>query len=255
MNYLTNFKILKYINSNTLSLPHLKNRISLMLHYLHKKPQISTLCFPSVLQIELTNRCNLDCIMCPRQRMTRQIGDMSLELFKRIVDQLKNKTEIAILHLLGESLLNPHLFEMIDYCKEAGIRTILSTNSTLLRRERIQKLLEAKLDILLLSFDGFSQKTYEKIRHGADFNKTIENVKNFLNLKKNAYPFTIVQMIEMKDTQGEINDFLNFWKGYRVKPLVKPFTHWQGDVESIKELAVKPHGVVGSDKICDRLWM
>ncbi|MEW6096602.1 MAG: SPASM domain-containing protein [bacterium] len=62
-------------------------------------------------------------------------------------------------------------------------------------------------------------------------------------------------MIEMKDTQGEIKDFLNYWKDYSVKPLVKPFTHWQGDVEAINELAVKPHGVVEGSKICDRLWM
>ncbi|MEW6096603.1 MAG: radical SAM protein [bacterium] len=118
-----------------------------MTHYRHKKPQISA--FPTVLQIELTNRCNLNCIMCPRQGMSRQVGDMSLELFKQIVEQLKGKTELAILHLLGESLLNPHLFEMIDYCKEGGIMTVLSTNSTLLRGEKVQKLLDFKLDILL----------------------------------------------------------------------------------------------------------
>ena len=253
MNYLTCLKILKHINSNTVSLPHLKNRAYLMTHYLLKKPKV--LAYPTVLQIELTNRCNLNCIMCPRQGMTRAIGDMPLELFNKIVDQLKGKTEIAILHLLGESLLHPNLFEMIDYCRKIGIRTVLSTNATLLNEQRAQKLLNSKLDILLLSFDGFSQKTYEKIRQGADFNKVVENIKSFLLMKNAPYPFIIVQMIEMKDTQDQIKDFLDFWRDYKVRALVKPFTHWQGDVESIKKLVANPHEVIKSNAICDRLWM
>lgn len=224
-----------------------------MRHYLRKNPQISA--FPTVLQIELTNRCNLNCIMCPRQRMTRQQGDMPLELFKRIIDQLKGKTEIAILHLLGESLLNPYLFEMIDYCHKMGIRTVLSTNSTLLKSKRAEALLNSKLDILLLSLDGFSQKTYQKIRQGANFNQVLENILNFLQMKINTYPYTIVQMIKMKDTQDDIKNFLTFWKDYKIKPLIKPFTHWQGDIDSIKELSVKPQEGTRTYGICDRLWM
>lgn len=253
MNYLNSFKIFRHINSNTLSLTHLKNRISLMRYYLLKNTQVSA--FPTVVQIELTNRCNLNCMMCPRQKMTRQVGDMSWELFKQIIDQLKGKTEIAILHLLGESLLNPHLFKMIDYCQKMGIRTILSTNSTLLKGKKVEALLNSKLDILLLSLDGFSQKTYQRIRQGANFNQVLENILNFLSKKINTYPYTIVQMIKMKETQDEIKDFLTFWKNYKIKPLIKPFTHWQGDINSIKELAVKPSEIVRNQGICDRLWM
>lgn len=248
-------KVLRYINPNTLSPRHLWNRVRMMRSYRDRSPHIAA--FPVVLQIELSNRCNLECIMCPRRGMTRAEGDMDPVLFDKIIDEAAGKAELAILHLLGDSMLNPHLYTMIDRCREAGIRTVLSTNGTLLNEEHARRLRASKLDILILSFDGFRRETYEKVRKNANYDKTLRNIERFLKLPPLDHPHTIVQMIAMKETQEEVREFLDFWKGSRVQALIKPFTQWQGDIDSINALSGNPGGsllAALNDKVCDRVW-
>lgn len=252
---LSYYKVLRYLNANTLSLSHLKNRVRLMRSYQQRSSHIAA--FPVVLQIELSNRCNLQCIMCPRQGMTRSRGDMDPALFRKIIDEAAGKAEFAILHLLGDSLLNPHLYEMIDQCREAGIRTVLSTNGTLLNEKHARRLRASQLDILILSFDGFRRETYEKVRKNASYSRTLRNVERFLKLPPLRHPHTIVQMIAMKETREEAKEFLGFWKGYPAQALIKPFTQWQGDIASINALSDNSGGgplAALRDKVCDRAW-
>ena len=247
--------ILRYLNTHTVSPKHLRNRIRLMRGYQNRNTRIAA--FPVVLQIEITNRCNLECIMCPRQGITRPVGDMDPALFYKIIDEAVGKVEIAILHLLGEPMLNPHLYEMIDYCCKAGIRTVLSTNATLLTEENAWRLRRSKLDVLILSLDGFYPEAYEIIRRNASYQKTREKIERFLKLPPLNHPHTVIQVIRMKETEGELRNFLNFWKNYPVQALIKPFTRWKGDIASINELDNHSNNsqIDGlRDKVCDRAW-
>lgn len=254
MKFINYFKIIKYINWRALGPSYFKNRLKLILSYNKKSATVAG--FPIILQIELSNRCNLNCIMCPRQNMKRIMGDMELELFKKTIDQAKGKSEVIILHFMGESLLNSHIFEMISCCRNANIRTVLSTNGTLLNEEAAKKIIQSKLDILLLPFDGADKETFEKVRRGANFEKVLENIENFLAMKKNLAPFTIIQLIEMQETYKGKQEFLKRWNNYRnVTTLIKPFTRWQGDLETINKLDLERVKQVGANKLCDRAWM
>ena len=44
--------------------------------------------FPLNVAIEITNHCNLNCIMCGNNRLTRPRGIISPELFKKIIDEV-----------------------------------------------------------------------------------------------------------------------------------------------------------------------
>ena len=68
---------------------------------------------PNSLDIELTNRCNLTCPKCPRGSMGRPEGDMSIELFKTVIDSSFPYIYFAWLHLFGEPLLSTELISMI----------------------------------------------------------------------------------------------------------------------------------------------
>ena len=76
----------------------------------------------AIFNIELTNRCPMKCIMCPRTYdMTRAKGFMDYELFKNIVDEyfainvaLLKKDDLW-LHNFGESLLHPQFDKFIKY--------------------------------------------------------------------------------------------------------------------------------------------
>lgn len=97
--------------------------------------------FPQHVNIEVTNRCNASCPMCPMQNMKRKEGNMSFSLFQKIVDECAdNGVEKIKYHIAGEPLIHPKLEEMIEYSKEAGIPdTHLTTNASLLTKERGKK--------------------------------------------------------------------------------------------------------------------
>ena len=56
--------------------------------------------------------------------------------------------------------------------RDAGIRTGMSTNATMLDDKRADMLLDCGLDYAIFAFDGASKETYEKYRIGATFEKT-----------------------------------------------------------------------------------
>ena len=161
--------------------------------------------YPMQVGIELTNNCNLRCVMCPHPRMTRQKGFMSEYLFKKIIDEIKGKSEFLYLYGMGESLLHPKFFEMAEYAVKNGLTTSLSTNLTLLNEERSRKLLESGIDFIVLALDGINKNTYEMIRVGGQFERNLANVKRFLRLKYElkAKCFVDIQFILINDNKDE----------------------------------------------------
>jgi radical SAM protein with 4Fe4S-binding SPASM domain len=154
---------------------------------------------PFRLWIEPTNGCNLRCVMCPNSLPDRPpTAVMEMDLYRSLLDQVRGTVYDANLHHRGEPLLHPRLPEMIGLAREAGISTRLHTNATLLDAERGKALLEAGLDLISFSFDGFTPEAYAAIRRGADFDATLANIEGFLALKRErggGRPVTIFETI------------------------------------------------------------
>lgn len=166
--------------------------------------------------IEITNSCNLTCIMCPRRHMKRTIGFMDFDLFKKIIDEIKGYIELVYISGgLGEPFLHPRLFDMVEYCRKNNVRVGISTNATLLNEKQIRDLIERGPDILLLSLDAVSKEIHEKIRVGSKFERTMSNVESLLKAKKtNSRPYIIAQMVYMETNKAESDLFIDKWKTY-----------------------------------------
>ena len=154
---------------------------------------------PFRLWIEPTNGCNLRCVMCPNSLPERPAAAyLDLGLYRSLLARVHGTVYDANLHHRGEPLLHPDLPVMIREARQAGIATRLHTNATLLDEEKGQALLEAGLDLISFSFDGFTPETYASIRRGADFHSTLANIEGFLRLKRekgSAFPLTIFETI------------------------------------------------------------
>lgn len=191
---------------------------------------------PIRLWLEPTNACNLKCVMCPQSSdSTFQRGFMDFAVFKDIIDEAKAFVYDMNLHHSGESLLHPDIVPMIRYAKESGIYTRMHTNATLLDEDRARGILEAGLDFLSFSFDGYDKKTYENIRRGANFEKTLDNILNFLRLKKELgrqRPFTIFEVINFSDKTDDTAAQERFRKQFDDLPLdqfiLKAAHNWGG---------------------------
>ncbi|MFH1332781.1 MAG: radical SAM protein, partial [archaeon] len=129
---------------------------------------------PISAQLEPTLRCNLKCTMCVREHFKQ--GDMKLEEFKRIINQLDTLVKIH-LQGLGEPFLHPDIFEMIDYASSRNIMVSVITNGTLLNDSFVDKISKSKLFEIGISIDATEKKEYEAIRVGANFGRVIGGVK------------------------------------------------------------------------------
>jgi MoaA/NifB/PqqE/SkfB family radical SAM enzyme len=215
---------------------------------------------PDRLYIESTNICNLSCIMCPtgRKEQVRKKGYMDFELFKSIVDEMAPWVQATTLHIWGEPLLHPRLFDMIAYCDRKGLRSEISTNATLLNEERSRRILDARLGAIYLCLDGMRPETYEQIRVNADYEKTNGHIRRFLELKQAGgyrQPFVNLQIIEMERTVGEVEEFVKAWALPGVDRInVKPFDSWAGQVTDINGLAAEVPQVPTQRYACPNLW-
>lgn len=220
--------------------------------------------YPIHLDIESTSICNLDCPMCPYPEMRIKKGNMGIDLFKNIIDQCDGKVFDVLLHMYGEPLVNKEIFAMISYAKMRGVRiTSMSTNLTLLTREKARQLIEAGLDKITLSFDGTDKQTFEEVRLGANYEKCLENLMGFLEVKqqmKSKTPFTVLQIIQMQQTEPGLKEFVERFQDQPSIDLlkVKSFDTWAGQIEHKTE-AMKPstyhRGKVNDDrKPCPLLW-
>ncbi len=138
--------------------------------------------------IELTNKCNLRCPMCPRSDATgaRGLGLMDFDLYKFIIDQIKNYgAKYVNLNRFGESLLYPKFIEVVEYAKRNDIPNIgVVTNATLLTRELAEAIIDVGLDRIRLSLDTLDPEDYAAGRVGANLYDVLEKIDYFMVYKK-----------------------------------------------------------------------
>lgn len=110
---------------------------------------------PREIQIEVTNRCNLDCGMCPRTRWGMPLVDMTPEVYARVLDRLPSDVLTITLTGWGEPLLHPGFFDMVRAAKSRfpAARVRFTTNGTLLDAFRRARVLESGADQVTLSVD------------------------------------------------------------------------------------------------------
>jgi wyosine [tRNA(Phe)-imidazoG37] synthetase (radical SAM superfamily) len=173
--------------------------------------------FPAALLVEITNRCNLLCRMCPRNQLTREEKDMDVAVFKRLMDEISmHQIDGLWLYNIGESMLHSRFFEMLSYVnKYPNIHPLwLSTNGTTLNETNANKLLNSKLDFLNFSLNALDEETYKIISPRSKFHIVMKNLNNFLMKKKRMNkrkPFLRVQVIDQPEVHNQIKTFIEEW--------------------------------------------
>ena len=135
------------------------------------------------IRIETTNICNAHCIMCPREKLDREKGTMSIDLFKKIIDEVKDYgVESVFLGGFGEALLDPYMVERVRYVKQYGMHSYCISNASLFNKKLSEQLMTAGLDGVRFSFHGMSKDVYEKVHVGLKFSESKKNIMHVINL-------------------------------------------------------------------------
>lgn len=191
--------------------------------------------YPQEVVIELTNHCNLACVMCPQKDMTRSKGFMEEGLYRSIIDQVAGRTELVYLYGTGESVLHKQLPEYIAYAAGKGLTTCLSTNGLPLTEANARNILGSGLRHLIVALDGGTKQTYESIRIGGDFDKLVANIRLLLRLRREMASPTLItlQMIVMERNESERARFVALFDEeerrqvfqFRFKPHYETYAH------------------------------
>lgn len=108
---------------------------------------------------------------------------MTFAEFTRLVDQFP-RLERAVLHGIGEPLLNRELAPMIRYLKERNVHVVFNTNAILLYPKRQVELAESGLDELRVSCDGSTPETYATMRGVNVLPKVLRNVGQMMETRR-----------------------------------------------------------------------
>ena len=190
---------------------------------------------PSVYWVDITRLCNLRCIMCPQSRgLTRREPKMSMDLFRRIVDEVCGERPLLKLYMSGEPFLHDRLFDMIDYAAHRGCQTMIHTNATMLTESVSERLLSSPLMFLSFSFDGCTAQIYEKLRPPAEFHQVRANIMRYFQLRQRngPGPHSTIEILRMKDTEPFLEEFADEWTERGADDVhVADYMMWQGSIE------------------------
>ncbi len=212
--------------------------------------------FPLVIQVETSSYCNMICLGCPQKDMRRPRLFMELDLFKKIVDELSNHKSRVWLHYMGEPLMHPRIFELIELAAKKLSYFGMSSNGILLTRDRIERILDSGLHRFEISLDSLDPGLLDQLRPGGNPENIIENVHEFFRVKYDRgqkYPITSINYRELKENLRETGKFAAYWKKILREPdfvLAFPYERFGGHESAEHATYTVPH----ERRACLKLW-
>ena len=175
---------------------------------------------PIHVDLETASICNLKCTMCPHSKKEHKMekGLIENELARKIIkDCVESGVTSLKLSGRGEPLLHPYLVNYVELAKSRGIIDVMfNTNGLLLAEKKTRRLVDAGLDLIIISIDGSTKETYESIRIGSSFDQVAHNIEYMLRYRKEQKkfkPMIRLQFVKMEENIREFEDFLRMWRG------------------------------------------
>jgi len=175
---------------------------------------------PTKINFESSTACNARCAFCPRYEMTRQGGQMSDDLFHKII---KDGKDMGVRQyspfFMGEPFIFPKIWEWLDYMEKEGVQVALYTNGEYVDVERLIKY--KNIRYLDFSINAATEETHAKIMRGPRFT-TVK--KNFEEARKKARFLVRASFVATSDNVHEVQKFKETFK----KVEICGFSNWTG---------------------------
>jgi radical SAM protein with 4Fe4S-binding SPASM domain len=191
---------------------------------------------PEIVQIESTNICNAKCVFCPRDDMHRKQGIMSVDLFRKIVDEA---AELGITHIrmhnYGEAFIDKRLVEKVRYAKDKGIKEVgVISNGSLITEKVARGMIDAGLDAINISVDASGKEVFESTRIGLKYDKVIANIERLVRLRAESgmrRPKLILSFVRQNNSTDE-QAFIEHWRTIADKVHVTDLHNWAGTLNT-----------------------
>ncbi len=163
--------------------------------------------------LDINNICNLDCIMCSRGSVPEKTRNMTPEEFERIGDQCLYRARDLQVCCSWELSISKHAPAILRLLPKYQVpHTSVITNGNFLSDELLESFFEAEIDEVTISIGEATRETYERIRIGGDFEKTLQNITRLVERKRasgSERPILTANLTIMRSNIDELVDFVD----------------------------------------------
>jgi len=231
---------------------------------------------PLQFYLEVTTRCNLDCIIC-RPKVVEEVfekkamgkGDFPYDGLHALSPMLETVLA-ANMFGWGEPFCHPDFLRFLAFIRKHSEDCMITfnTNGMLLDQEKAESLLDLKVDRVCFSADSHRKDIFEKIRRRADFDRFRENVTFLAKLKEKRdrhLPLIAMELVLMQENVKELSDFVRFAGELGVQDIflenlhgeypdleVIDYPSWTGEFEKAMNTAMQ-RGITLSGPAAERL--
>ena len=154
--------------------------------------------FPKKILLELTNNCNLNCIMCGvGKKGYDPTRDLPIDLLYSLSENVLTNADLIRLNGLGESTIMKNFLEYLNILSTLSAQLEIVTNLTSTNYKIWDALLESNTNFLI-SCDSSHSQLFESIRRGASFKIFKKNLQyissNISNPLQGQIIFTLVEL-------------------------------------------------------------
>ena len=174
------------------------------------------------LEIQHTYRCNARCSFCSMGDAVSSRKDMDPALFDRVLSEAKKEGIVLFTFLGGETFIDRNLFKYLDLCWDAGIRTEIQSNGTLLTEDLLLKLKQAHVQNVVVTLHGTTSQEHDGVYQvkGA-FDRVMHA---FAFARKIGLPMSMKTLYSKRtERDGTFYKILNLAKEQNVGLNVNPF--------------------------------
>lgn len=165
--------------------------------------------YPRRLVLELTNACNLNCVMCGRNAADFKPTVFDMEVFKSFEPIMDSIEEVTLMGW-GEPTIHPHFIEMLEIIDRHSARKYFCTNGMNLKKIK-NAIFDYHVDVFAVSLDGATDETNDRIRRGSKISVVTEELKDIVRIKKERglkYPWINFVFCAMQSNIRELPDLV-----------------------------------------------
>tara|TARA_B100001750_G_C15340860_1_gene512169 strand:+ start:74 stop:799 length:726 start_codon:yes stop_codon:yes gene_type:complete len=163
------------------------------------------------------------------------MGLMSMDIFKKTIDEIAGKIEAVTFASRGEPTLHKNFVDMLNYCEGKFLALKMNTNASRLNENLIHSILSSDLQTIVFSIDARDKIEYEKIRVGGNFEKVQKNLELFNDIRTKHYSREdkIVRISGVKINQKQnVEDMKNKWGDLVDSVAFVNYTPWENSYEN-----------------------
>ncbi len=170
---------------------------------------------PHILHVGVTTTCNLHCPACPTGKgsLGRPGEHLDFDLYCRTVNALRDYLLFMLFWDWGEPMLHPKIADMIAYAGKSHIKTVISTNGNVANSpKKIEDLVSAGPNVIIVCVDGADQQTYQTYRVGGHLKTVLQTIQRLAEAKiklKQSYPLIEFRSLATKHTEHQMPELLN----------------------------------------------